>query len=575
MNRTHYSGELRKEHIGLEVELKGWVSKKRNLGGIIFVDIRDRSGISQLVVRPENAYYEVANELKNEYVIYAKGLLVERESKNPNMPTGDVEVDVTEVKILNKAQQPPMIIADKTDALEDTRLKYRYLDLRRPVMQNYLIQRSKITNAIREFLVNEGFLEIETPILAKSTPEGARDYLVPSRLYAGEFYALPQSPQIFKQLCMVAGLERYFQIARCFRDEDLRADRQPEFTQIDLETSFLNEEEIRDIIERLMAHTFKKILNIDLVRPFKVIAYKDAMDKYGSDKPDLRYGLELQNFKEYLNVVPFMQDKDLIKGIVVNNGANITRKKIDEYTAFVKKYKASGLAYLKYQNNELTGSIVKFLDADVQKRLVEDFKLTNDDLVLIVADSQKVTNVALGALRVFVAKQMNLADPNRYEFTWVNDWPIFEWDQDLEDYIVSTHPFTAPKPECVEYLESDHERCLANAYDLVLNGYELGSGSLRVYDQDLQQKIFDVIGLKEEEIKDRFGFFIDALKYGTPPHGGMGLGLDRIVMLMTKTDNIKDVVAFPKTQSARDLMMESPSSVDIQQLKDVHIKVEE
>ena len=575
MNRTHYSGELRKEHIGLEVELKGWVSKKRNLGGIIFVDIRDRSGISQLVVRPENAYYEVANELKNEYVIYAKGLLVERESKNPNMPTGDVEVDVTEVKILNKAQQPPMIIADKTDALEDTRLKYRYLDLRRPVMQNYLIQRSKITNAIREFLVNEGFLEIETPILAKSTPEGARDYLVPSRLYAGEFYALPQSPQIFKQLCMVAGLERYFQIARCFRDEDLRADRQPEFTQIDLETSFLNEEEIRDIIERLMAHTFKKILNIDLVRPFKVIAYKDAMDKYGSDKPDLRYGLELQNFKEYLNVVPFMQDKDLIKGIVVNNGANITRKKIDEYTAFVKKYKASGLAYLKYQNNELTGSIVKFLDADVQKRLVEDFKLTNDDLVLIVADSQKVTNVALGALRVFVAKHMNLADPNRYEFTWVNDWPIFEWDQDLEDYIVSTHPFTAPKPECVEYLESDHEKCLANAYDLVLNGYELGSGSLRVYDQDLQQKIFDVIGLKEEEIKDRFGFFIDALKYGTPPHGGMGLGLDRIVMLMTKTDNIKDVVAFPKTQSARDLMMESPSSVDIQQLKDVHIKVEE
>ena len=572
MNRSHMNGELRITNVNEVVELKGWVAKKRNLGGIIFIDLRDKTGITQLVVNPDNSCYEVADSLKNEYVVAVKGTVIERESKNKNLPTGDIEVIVSDLKILNTAEQPPIIIADKTDALEDTRLKYRYLDLRRPMMQNYLIQRSKIINAIREYLVSQDFLELETPILAKSTPEGARDFLVPSRLYEGQFYALPQSPQIFKQLYMVAGFERYFQIARCFRDEDLRADRQLEFNQIDLETSFLTAEEIYVIIEGMFKHLFKKVLNIDLVTPFERYTYEEAMETYGSDKPDLRFEMKLVDLKEVLSEIPFMAEAPYIKAVVAKN-ANYSRKQIDEFTRIMKQFKAKGLAYLKYQSNDFTGSIAKLLTPEMKAGLVSKANLEEGDMIFIIADKKSVTLPALGALRKMIAKDQGLCDPSVYKFAWITDWPIFEWDENLEQYVVSTHPFTAPKPECEQYLETEPEKCFANAYDLVLNGYELGSGSLRVYNQDLQRRIFKAIGLTDEEARHRFGFFIDALKYGTPPHGGMGLGVERIVMCMCQTENIRDVIAFPKTLGGRDLMMECPSDVDQIQLDDVHIQI--
>ena len=572
MNRSHMNGELRITNVNEVVELKGWVAKKRNLGGIIFIDLRDKTGITQLVVNPDNSCYEVADSLKNEYVVAVKGTVIERESKNKNLPTGDIEVIVSELTILNTAEQPPIIIADKTDALEDTRLKYRYLDLRRPMMQNYLIQRSKIINAIREYLVSQDFLELETPILAKSTPEGARDFLVPSRLYEGQFYALPQSPQIFKQLYMVAGFERYFQIARCFRDEDLRADRQLEFNQIDLETSFLTAEEIYVIIEGMFKHLFKKVLNIDLVTPFERYTYEEAMETYGSDKPDLRFEMKLVDLKEALSEIPFMAEAPYIKAVVAKN-ANYSRKQIDEFTRIMKQFKAKGLAYLKYQANDFTGSIAKLLTPEMKSALVSKANLEEGDMIFIIADKKSVTLPALGALRKMIAKDQGLCDPACYKFAWITDWPIFEWDENLEQYVVSTHPFTAPKPECEQYLETDPEKCFANAYDLVLNGYELGSGSLRVYNQELQKRIFKTIGLTDEEARHRFGFFIDALKYGTPPHGGMGLGVERIVMCMCQTENIRDVIAFPKTLGGRDLMMECPSDVDQIQLDDVHIQI--
>lgn len=571
MNRTHNNGELRITDVNKIVELKGWVAKKRNLGGLIFIDIRDKYGITQIAVKPDNANYEIANQLKSEYVIYVKGKVIERESKNKDLPTGDIELDCIELKILNTSLQPPMIIADNTDALEDTRLKYRYLDLRRPCMQKFFITKSKITQAVREYLTSVDFLELETPILAKSTPEGARDYLVPSRLYEGEFYALPQSPQIFKQLYMIAGFERYFQIARCFRDEDLRADRQPEFTQIDIETSFLNDTEIQSIVEGMFKHVFKKVLDIDLSTPFRRIKYEDAMEKYGSDKPDLRFGMELFDCTNLFNHIEFMDGE--IKGIIVKNAEHYTRKNIDELTNLAKKYKAKGLAYLRYQDNALSGSIMKFLDEAKQKEIIDTLKLENNDLVLITYGKKKIVQISLGALRSFIAKKENMLDPKRFEFAWIVDWPVFEWSEEDNRWYASTHPFTAPKDECLKYMKTNPEKCYANAYDIVLNGYELGSGSLRIYNQDVQKLMFETLGLTDEDIKNKFGFFTEALKYGTPPHGGIGMGLERITMLMTNTDNIKDVVAFPKTQSARDLMCESPSSVDEKQLIDVHIDV--
>lgn len=571
MNRTHNNGELRITDVNKVVELKGWVAKKRNLGGLIFIDIRDRYGITQIAVKPENPNYEIANQLKNEYVIYVKGKVIERESKNKDLPTGDIELDCIELKILNTSLQPPIIIADNTDALEDTRLKYRYLDLRRPCMQKYFITKSKITQAVREYLTSEDFLELETPILAKSTPEGARDYLVPSRLYEGEFYALPQSPQIFKQLYMIAGFEKYFQIARCFRDEDLRADRQPEFTQIDIETSFLTDTEIQSIVEGMFKHVFKKVLDIDLVTPFRRIKYEDAMNTYGSDKPDLRFGMELFDCTNLFNHIEFMDG--VIKGITVKNANHYTRKNIDELTNLAKKYKAKGLAYLRYQDNTLSGSIMKFLDEAKQKEIIDTLKLENGDLVLITYGKLKIVQISLGALRSFIAKKENMLDPKRFEFAWIIDWPVFEWSEEDNRWYASTHPFTRPKDECIKYMKTNPEKCYANAYDIVLNGYELGSGSLRIYDQEVQKLMFETLGLTDEDIKNKFGFFTEALKYGTPPHGGIGMGLERITMLMTNTDNIKDVVAFPKTQSARDLMCESPSAVDEKQLEDVHIDI--
>ena len=571
MNRTHNNGELRITDVNKIVELKGWVAKKRNLGGLIFIDIRDKFGITQIAVKPENPNYEIANQLKSEYVIYAKGKVIERESKNKDLPTGDIELDCIELKILNTSLQPPIIIADNTDALEDTRLKYRYLDLRRPCMQKFFITKSKITQAVREYLCSQDFLELETPILAKSTPEGARDYLVPSRLYEGEFYALPQSPQIFKQLYMIAGFERYFQIARYFRDEDLRADRQPEFTQIDIETSFLNDTEIQTIVEGMFKYVFKKVLDVDLTTPFRRIPYEEAMDRYGSDKPDLRFGMELFDCTNLFNHIEFMDGAT--KGIIVKHAESYTRKNIDELTNLAKKYKAKGLAYLRYQDNTLTGSIMKFLDEAKQKEIIDTLKLENGDLVLITYGKLKIVQISLGALRSFIAKKENMLDPKRFEFAWIVDWPVFEWSEEDNRWYASTHPFTAPKDECLKYMKTNPEKCYANAYDIVLNGYELGSGSLRIYNQDVQKLMFETLGLTDEDIKNKFGFFTEALKYGTPPHGGIGMGLERITMIMTNTDNIKDVVAFPKTQSARDLMCESPSSVEDKQLEDVHISV--
>lgn len=571
MNRTHYNGQLRIENVGQVVELKGWVAKKRDLGGLVFIDLRDKSGITQIIVNPDNKNYEIAVGLKNEYVVYVKGLVQERSSKNPNLPTGDIEVVASALEVLNTANQPPIIIADKTDALEDTRLKYRYLDLRRPMMQNYLIMKSKITNAIREYLVSKEFLELETPILAKSTPEGARDFLVPSRLHEGEFYALPQSPQIFKQLYMVAGFERYFQIAKCFRDEDLRADRQLEFNQIDIETSFLNDREIQEIIEGLFKYLFKKVLDKDIPTPFPRMTYNEAMNTYGSDKPDIRFDMKLIDVKELFKNVPFMADKEAVKCIKAN--ASYTRKQIDEFTRIMKVNHANGLAYLKYENDTLTGSFVKFLNEEDQKNTIETLGLINGDIVFVIADRLNVVNQALGALRKLVAKDLNLCNPDEFKFLWVTDFPIFEYNEDLGKYEVTTNPFSSPKKECIPLLETEPQNCYADAYDIVLNGYELGSGSLRIYNQDLQSKMFDVIGISEEEAKYRFGFFIEALKYGTPPMGGIGLGLERIVMCMTKTDNIRDVIAFPKTLNGVDLMMEAPSRVEDIQLDDVHISL--
>ena len=455
MNRTHNNGELRITDVNKVVELKGWVAKKRNLGGLIFIDIRDRYGITQLVVKPENPNYDVANQLKNEYVIQVKGTVIERESKNKDLPTGDIEIDCIELKILNTSIQTPMIIADNTDALEDTRLKYRYLDLRRPCMQKYFITKSKITQAVREYLSGEDFLELETPILAKSTPEGARDYLVPSRLYAGEFYALPQSPQIFKQLYMIAGFERYFQIARCFRDEDLRADRQPEFTQIDIETSFLNDTEIQTIVEGMFKHVFKKVLNIDLTTPFRRIKYEDAMDTYGSDKPDLRFGMELFDCSKYFNHIEFMDGA--IKAIKVENANHYTRKNIDELTNLAKKYKAKGLAYLRYQDNTLSGSIMKFLDETKQAEIIKGLSLKEGDLILITYGKLKIVQISLGALRSFIAKKENMLDPMKFEFAWIVDWPVFEWSEEDNRWYASTHPFTRPKDECIKYMKTNPE----------------------------------------------------------------------------------------------------------------------
>lgn len=577
MYRTHTCGQLRKDDVGKTVELAGWVSKRRNLGSIVFIDLRDRYGITQITF--DEAHTEVIKDVRNEYVLWVKGEVSAKEVPNPKLETGEIEVLVKEVKVLNSSKTTPMIIADETDALEDLRLKYRYLDLRRPVLQKNLILRDKVTTIFRRVLHDHDFIEVETPILSKSTPEGARDYLVPSRLYNGKFYALPQSPQIYKQLLMISGMDRYFQIARCFRDEDLRADRQPEFTQIDMEMSFASEEDLFAIVEDCMHEVFKELKGIELEK-FPRIKYLDAMEKYGSDKPDLRFEMLQHNVTELFRNSEFsvfktnLENNGVIKAIKVDNHS-FSRKETDKFSEFVKIYKAKGVAFVKYENNDFTGGIAKFLSEDEKNALRNEFSLSENDTLLFVADKKSIADVALGALRCKIAKELNLIDENKFCFAWIVEFPMYEWSDDRQRYEAASNPFSCPRDEDIAKLEDDKGNCFSRAYDLVLNGYELSSGAIRIHDQDVQAKVFKALGLSEEQAKERFGFFLDAFQYGMPPECGCGIGLERLIMILCGTDNIKDVVAFPKTATAYDLMADAPGGVDQEQLDALDLIVKE
>ena len=572
MKRTCFNTELNEKNVGQEVTLIGWVSKKRNLGSIVFIDLRDRSGIIQVTV---NEGVEIP-DVRNEYVISVTGKVSLKEKANPNLKTGKIEILASEIKVINTAKTTPLIIADETDALEDTRLKYRYLDLRRPVMQSYLDVRHQIKMAVHEYLSKEHFIEVETPILTLSTPEGARDYLVPSRVHHGKFYALPQSPQIFKQLLMIGGVERYYQIARCFRDEDLRADRQPDFTQIDIETSFLDQDQFLTMMEGLIKEIFKRTVNYDVKLPLRRLPYKEAMDNYGSDKPDTRFDIKLQDVKEIFAKSEFggFKDVEAIKGIVVNGvAATTSRKVIDNLTLEAKKFGLGGLSVLKYEGDEFTGSFVKFLSDDEKAALKAKFNVNNDDLVIIAAGKYNRVCPLLGSLRLKYAKELGLVKPNTFDLLWVVDFPLFERDVENGAITSTHHPFTRPRDEDLKYLDSDPTKILSYAYDIVINGYEAGGGSLRIYDQDVQKKIFSVLGLSDEDIKRKFGFFVDAFQYGTPPHAGMAFGLDRLTMILGGTDNIRDVIAFPKNLAAVCPMSLAPNAVDEAQLKELGIAV--
>ncbi len=578
MKRTIECGNLTLEHVNEKVTLIGWVAKRRNLGSLVFVDLRDRSGVVQITFDEEHAV--AIKEVRNEYILQVEGTVVAKKEANPKLKTGAIEVLVNDVKIINTAQTTPIIIAEDTDALEDTRLKYRYLDLRRENIKNNLMLRHRVSMITRNYLSELDFMEVETPILCKSTPEGARDYLVPSRIHEGTFYALPQSPQIYKQLCMVGGLEKYFQIARCFRDEDLRADRQPEFTQIDLEMSFVEEEDVFAVVEGLMKTIFEKVKQIELPS-FKRLTYTECMKLYGSDKPDTRFEMLLNDVSAVFNQTEFVIFKDIlasqgsISAIVVKNAADkFSRKDIDKLTDYVKVYQAKALSFLKFNDQEFTGSIAKVLSDQEKAAIKEQLVLEDNDIVFMVADKVKVTQNALGALRLKLGKDLGLIDDQAYNFLWVTNFPMFEYVEAENRYVAAHHPFTSPNLEDVDKLFENQEQCFSRAYDLVLNGYELLSGSIRIHQQELQQKVFEAIGMSMEEAHQKFGFFIEAFKYGTPPHGGVGIGLDRLIMILSDTENIRDVVAFPKTASAYDLMSEAPNVVDEIQLKDLKIKLD-
>ncbi|NME04237.1 aspartate--tRNA ligase [Psychrobacillus sp. BL-248-WT-3] len=584
MNRTHTSGQLNEQHIGESVQLIGWVQKRRDLGGLIFVDVRDRTGIVQVVFNPEisETALQVANTLRNEFIIEIKGTVVARAENqiNRNIPSGAIEVQANEISIINEAKNPPFSIENQTDAGEDVRLKYRYLDLRRPVMYDTFKMRSDITKTVRRFLDDEGFLEVETPILTKSTPEGARDYLVPSRVHGGEFYALPQSPQLFKQLLMVGGFEKYYQIARCFRDEDLRADRQPEFTQIDMEMSFLSMDDILEMNERMMQKIMKDVKGVDVSIPFPRMDYDEAMARFGSDKPDVRFGLELTDLSEQVKDSSFkvfasaVEAGGQVKAINVKGAAdNYSRKDIDALGEYASRYGAKGLAWLKVDEEGIKGPIAKFFEGEAASTLIQTLDAAAGDLLLFVADKKSVVADALGALRLKLGKDLKLIDESRYAFLWVVNWPLFEYDEKEGRYYAAHHPFTRPADEDLPLMETDPSQVKAQAYDLVLNGYELGGGSLRIYSREVQEKMFEILGFSDEEAKAQFGFLMEAFEYGTPPHGGVAFGLDRLVMLLSGRTNLRDTIAFPKTASASCLLTQAPSPVAEAQLDELQLSL--
>ncbi len=582
LKRTHYCGTLREEHIGQTVVVSGWVQRNRDLGNLMFIDLRDRSGIVQLSFndKTDRAIFEKATAVRSEYVLMAQGVVCARESVNKDIPTGMVEIQVTDLRVLAKSETPPFEITDTTNVKEDLRLKYRYLDLRRSELQNRIISRHKIVKIARDYFDENGFIEVETPILIKSTPEGARDYLVPSRVHQGKFYALPQSPQLYKQLLMLSGYDRYMQIARCFRDEDLRADRQPEFTQIDVEMSFVDEEDVMTMNEGFIKRVFKEFLNYDVPTPFRRIPYDEAMDRYGIDKPDTRFGLELVDLSDLLANCEFkvfagaLAMGGSVRAINVKGAAStLTRKEIDKLTDFVKTYRAKGLAFTRLTADAESSSFEKFLKPEEVAAIRERMGAEVGDVILVVADKNQVVYDSLGQLRNHLARKLNLIEPGTYDFLWVTDFPLFEYDEEEGRYAAKHHPFTSPKLDQLDKLENDKDHCYARAYDVIINGYEVGGGSIRINDPDVQNKMFKALGFTEEQAMERFGFLLNAFKYGVPPHGGMAYGLDRLIMIMTGTENIRDVIAFPKVQNASELMTNCPDYVEEKSLKELSIAV--
>ena len=585
LKRTHYCGDLRISNVGEEVVLNGWVQKKRNLGGLVFVDLRDIKGITQILfdTNVSEEAFNKAEKLGSEYVVAVKGIVRERQSKNPNMPTGDIEIEATELRVLSKSETPPIYIKDNDNVSEDLRLKYRFLDLRKPSMQNNLVLRSKVANIVRNYLSGNNFVEIETPFLIKPSPEGARDYLVPSRVNPGKFYALPQSPQLFKQLLMVSGMDRYFQIVKCFRDEDLRADRQPEFTQIDCEMSFVDEEDVMSMTEKMLQEIFKEVLDVDIQLPITRITYKEAMDRFGSDKPDTRFGLEFVNISDIVKECGFgvfanaaSDEKGSVRGINVKGGAEAFSKKgMKKLEEHAKLYKAKGLAWIKITEAGIESPIAKFFSEEEMNAILAKMEAEAGDLLLFIADKNAIVYDALGQLRLEVARKLDLMDKNKYNLLWVTEFPLFEKDEETGRMIAMHHPFTSPLDEDVEGLTAEDKTNLrAKAYDIVLNGYELGGGSVRISNADIQKKMFDAIGISDEEANDKFGYLLEAFKYGVPPHAGLAIGFDRLMMLLTGADNIREVIAFPKNQNAICPMTNAPGVADTEQLEELSIKLD-